>query len=172
VAGIDHGRPNAHRLQRRIWALPVDARTFHDHFVRIKRRRPGRQQPPVLFEGAKLPLLDACLAIRFLKDRARRDLGLMNVESDDSFVDWNQFHTVSFRNTLKGGKRWVPEPKLPEGDRSPAALLTKNGKSPGSCVFHGNLDSDSRANWTVICTSVGRGITVASLASLPSPHGE
>jgi hypothetical protein len=80
-----------------------------------------------------LPLLDACLAIRFLKDRACRDLGLMNVEPDDSLVDRNQFPTVSFRNKLEGGKRWVPEPKLPEGDRSPAALLmcALDGSNPG-----------------------------------------
>jgi len=104
-----------------------------DHFVRIKRRRPGRQRSPVLFEGLQLMLLDACLAIRFLKDRARRDLRLMNVESDDSFVDRNQFHTVSFHNTLEGGKRWVPEPKLPEGDQSPAALFmcALDGSNPG-----------------------------------------
>ncbi|MCQ1548113.1 MAG: hypothetical protein NOF05_04640 [Candidatus Accumulibacter phosphatis] len=78
-------------------------------------------------------LLDACLAIRFLKDRACCDLSLMNVEPDDSFVNGNYFDTVSFRYTFKGGKRWVPEPKLPEGDQSPAALLmcALDGSNPG-----------------------------------------
>ena len=47
----------------------------------------------------------------------------MNVEANESLADRNQFHTVAFRNKLEGGRRWVAEPKLPEGDRSPAALL-------------------------------------------------
>lgn len=52
---------------------------------------------------------------------------------DDPLVDRNQFHTVSFRNKLQGGRRWVPEPKLPEGDRSPTALLmcALDGSNPG-----------------------------------------
>jgi hypothetical protein len=36
-------------------------------------------------------LLDACLAIRFLKDRACRDLRLMNVKPDNSFWSTSQF---------------------------------------------------------------------------------
>jgi hypothetical protein len=133
VAGIDHRRPETHRFQRRIRTLPVDACAFHNDFLRLKRRRPGRQRPSIAGEGTKLPLFDACLAARFLDDRARRDLGLMNVESNDPLVDRNQFHTVSFRNKLEDGKRWVPEPKLPEGDRSPTALLmcALEGSNPG-----------------------------------------
>jgi hypothetical protein len=133
VTGIDHRRPDTDRLQRRIRTLPVDARAFHDDFVRIKRRRPDRQLPPVAFERAKLPLLDSCLATRFLDDRARRDLGLMNIQPNDPLVDRNQFHTVSFRHKLEGGRRWVPEPILPEGDGSPTALLmcALDGSNPG-----------------------------------------
>jgi hypothetical protein len=87
----------------------------------------------VAFEGTEWPLFDSFFAARFLGDCARRDLGLMDVESNDPLVDRNQFHTVSFHNRLEGGRRWVPEPKLPEGDRSPTALLmcALDGSNPG-----------------------------------------
>jgi hypothetical protein len=45
----------------------------------------------------------SCLAARFLDDRARRDLSLMNIQPNDPLVDRNQFHTVSFRQNLNAG---------------------------------------------------------------------
>ncbi len=63
VPRIHHLRTDAHRFQRRVWTLPVNAGAFHHHFVRPQSGYPGRQFPTIPFETAKLPLLDARSAI-------------------------------------------------------------------------------------------------------------
>jgi len=111
----------------------------------LPHRRPSRQHPAVLLAGGKLPLLPGGLVVRFPKDRACRALGLMSAKSDDSFVDRNQFPHESFRDKLECGKRRMPEPKLPEGDISPAALLVKTYMAPRKIITSGFSFSGSSA---------------------------
>ena len=104
VPRIHHLGTNAHRFQRRIRALPVDAGAFHNDLVGAQRGDPGCQFPTILLERAKLPLLDARTTVGFLDQRTGRDLRLMDVEPDDAFVQRYQFHTTSYQFTLKGGR--------------------------------------------------------------------
>ena len=131
--GIDHLRPNARRLQGRIRALPVDARAFHHYTFGRKPNHPLGQCLSIPLECAKLPLCDLYLAVWRFNDRTGRDLRLVNIQPDDAFIDGNKFHTASFGNILDSGRRRVPEPNMPEGDKSSTASLTcaLYGGNPG-----------------------------------------
>ena len=109
MPGIHHLRANADCFQRRIRALPVDARALHDDFVRTQRCRPVSEFAAIPPEAAELPLLDARVAVRVLDQRTGGDLRLMDVETDDALVQCYQFHAASCRFTLKGGRWRVPD---------------------------------------------------------------
>ncbi len=94
MPGVHHLSANARRLQRRIRALPVNARALHHHAIRRQSRRPRGQGPPVPLEPPELPLLDARRAIGLLDQRTGRDLCLMHVEPDDALVQCHQFHAT------------------------------------------------------------------------------
>jgi hypothetical protein len=96
VPGIDHLGANAHGLQRRVRALPVNAGTLHHHFLGTKRGRPLGQLPAIAFERPELPVLDARRAIGFLDQRTRRNRRLGHVQADDALVESYQFHDSSF----------------------------------------------------------------------------
>jgi hypothetical protein len=57
----------------------------------------------------------------------------MHIQSDDALVDRNQFQFASLSKYNWVWEASGAEPKLPEGDRSPAALLTcaLDGGNPG-----------------------------------------
>ena len=92
VPGVDHPRSDTLGLQRSVRALPVNARTLHDHHIGDQRARPLSQCPAVTFEGTKFPLLDEGGSVRLLHQRAGADLGLMHVQSDHTLVHRGQFH--------------------------------------------------------------------------------
>ena len=96
---VDHPRGNAHRLQRSVRALPVDARALHHHHLGAKLTRPLRQRFAVALERSKLALLNRHRAIRLLRQGAGADLGLVHVQSNHPLVHGLQFHGVSPFNT-------------------------------------------------------------------------
>ena len=78
VTRVHHHGMDPHLLQRRIGALPVRARTLHDHTLRCQLPRPFRQGTTIPLESAKLALDDLDLAIVVFDDGTGGDLGLMH----------------------------------------------------------------------------------------------
>ena len=98
---------------------PVSASYYH--VIGMQRGHPIRQLSSISLEPAELALFDARAAIRFLDQSTGRDLRLMNVEPDDTFLQCNQFHNASHRFTLTNLRRWVRELNVPGGKKSPTA---------------------------------------------------
>src|SRR5437588_11211863 len=65
VTGVDDERTDVDCFQRRVRALPIDARAFHDHLIRLEGRGPRGQLAPVALETAKLALFDPGCFVRF-----------------------------------------------------------------------------------------------------------
>ena len=86
MARIDHPRDEAHRLQRSERALQVHARALHDHHLRRDLECPLRQGAPVTLEGAELSLDHLQPSIVILDQRARGDLGLVNIQRHHALV--------------------------------------------------------------------------------------
>jgi len=95
VTGVDNPGGNAHALQGCVWALPVNAGALHDHHLGSKRLGPLGQSPSVALEAAKFAALHCDLAISLLGHCAGADLGLVDVQADDAFIDRRKFHDSS-----------------------------------------------------------------------------
>jgi len=72
--------------------FPVDAGAFHHNFVRLQLNHPLRQRAPVFLECAKLTLLNSYQTVAFFDQCAGRNLCLMHIESNNTFVKRDQFH--------------------------------------------------------------------------------
>jgi hypothetical protein len=92
VTGVDNPGGNAHALQGCVRALPVNACALHDHHIRAKRLGPLGQSPSVALEAAKFAGLHCDRAIRLLGHCAGADLGLVDIQADDAFIDRCKFH--------------------------------------------------------------------------------
>ncbi len=86
VPRVHHPRGDAHVLQRRIRAFPVNAGALHDHHLGTKRFRPLHQRPSVALEAAKFARLHSDVAISLLGHGAGADLGLVHVQPDERFI--------------------------------------------------------------------------------------
>ena len=92
MAGVDDPGNDAHRLQRRVRALPVNAGALHDHNIRANGVSPLGQGLAVSLEAAELSAFMSHAAVRQLNDGAARDLCLVHVQANDTFVDGNNVH--------------------------------------------------------------------------------
>jgi hypothetical protein len=76
-------------------------RTLHHDQFWLEPGGPIGQGSTVAFEGAKLALLDTHRPVWLFEDGAGGDLGLVNVQSDDTLVNRGNLHFPSLCDTLK-----------------------------------------------------------------------
>jgi hypothetical protein len=134
VPRIDHRRHDPDLLQRRIRALPVNAGAFHDDHLGAVSGHPLRHRLAITLETTKLGQLDARLASLIFCDRTGRDLRLMNIQPDDTLVQFRQFHpSLLSRKVTNGWKRCLTETTCRV---APAAFLP--------CALHEAIRGTSR----------------------------